>query len=209
MGYKAWRLLISALVGVAVLTVGSSAFAAYARSRFDPTAFFGDGFFQVSDGCLSLNGSYKATSGVVAIQTSCSVGLARAEFDVIDGLDFAHVIYNPVAPDFDPIFNVVFEAGRLVGVDSDLFGPMSSNTCGGNLCDYAWFLEWESGQFDPVYLSQICTAGDGSCTPDQFDPRVFTADIVTFTNVPEPATLGLILGALGAGWMARRRKIAV
>ena len=31
-------------------------------------------------------------------------------------------------------------------------------------------------------------------------------DCVTVTAVPEPGTMGLALGALGAGWFARRRK---
>jgi hypothetical protein len=103
------------------------------------------------------------------------------------------------------IVDIVIEGGELVGVDSGLFGPaFTGASCTGSLCDGApWWIEWVSNA-DPVFLFMgNCFEG---CFPDQ--TPVATAFNVTFTRVPEPGTLGLLLGGVGAAWWARRRKAA-
>jgi hypothetical protein len=53
------------------------------------------------------------------------------------------------------------------------------------------------------------TAMIATCDPVEFDCSnnpVSNPASVTFAEVPEPGTLGLLLGALGGGWLARRRQ---
>jgi hypothetical protein len=52
-----------------------------------------------------------------------------------------------------------------------------------------------------VNLYDNCFEG---CAPGTIP--INQAAIVTFAAVPEPSPFGLVLGALGAGWLVRRRK---
>jgi hypothetical protein len=73
------------------------------------------------------------------------------------------------------------------------------------------WLNFDSGQagsIDPAFLyTGFCEDIEslGGCEVETTsDP----ATNLTFTRVPEPGTLALLLGALGGGWLARRRRKA-
>ena len=113
---------------------------------------------------------------------------------------------------------------ELAGVDTDLVGAFTfvEPELSGD-----WFVRWESGKapnsyswlwssrpgytytqalLDPVYLSNAatgCVPGPTTCTPFQVTGPATT---VTFSRVPEPASSGLVLAALGAAWWAGRRR---
>jgi hypothetical protein len=95
------------------------------------------------------------------------------------------------------------------------------------VADVATFVEIFGGQFNQfdtnvVLLQEIGCEGDCSAATIQFfigeDPSVPFPGNATLTingqdlfnayKVPEPGALGLLLGAMGAGWLTRRRNTA-
>lgn len=201
MSRRTLRMLLGATAAAAVAIFAAPASAVIYSSGFDPLSFSGTGFFQFDDHCLTDNGGNGNYT-----QAECNASLLSASVDMVatapDGT--GHLDFGPSTN----IFNIVISGGELVGVDSGLFGPaFTGASCSGSLCDGApWWIQWLSDVDDPVFLfTGNCIEG---CFPNQ-SPSA-TAFDVTFTRleVPEPGTLGLILGGAGAAWWARRRKAA-
>jgi len=100
------------------------------------------------------------------------------------------------------------QGGALTGIDSGLLGPAFVTDDSSSLFG-PWWLQWQTSAGDPVLLfTGNCFEG---CLPNQTPSG--TALHVTFTEVsgpgaPEPGTFGLIVGGVGAAWLARRRKRA-
>ncbi len=111
--------------------------------------------------------------------------------------------------------------GTLLGVDSFVIGPESGSTSD-PLFEGNWYIALSAQDGE-------CAPGDEECDP-QPPQNIVTlsggpqggscssgciASVIgnTFTpvpvTVPEPASLGLLIGALGAGWLTRRHKAAV
>lgn len=217
------RVLLSVIAAAATTFFGSAANAGFYGSNFDPDFFLGSSVFFVPDSCLdpvtpgfqSVNGAEDPCQGVAMTSTSAdatdsdgnTAHLTFAGFDTAD-------ITGMVLADSEPF---------LRGINSDLI-PL---VCTGAeiLClNFNWFIQFDSGlpQSALTFFSASADSSDapglnnsvtlwqlcGECN----DPRVFdVANNVTFfkiTQAPEPGTLALILGGLGAGWLARKRKTA-
>jgi len=219
---KTWRTLVHAPTAAACLLFGATAQSSvYYDSNFDPPlpafGFSGTARFQLADSCLTTTGfQYVNTSS-----SSCTVSMLSAMvhlFTPTSGpptstatLDFA-----PLLPDSLDIWGIDVNANhQLSGVDSFPVGPVSTAVApfAGN-----WWMQYDDGlghappgtfstfsisERDPVNLYQGCVNNlpNASCL-------VGSAPNVTFQQVfiPEPGTLSLIFGALGGGWLARRRK---
>jgi PEP-CTERM motif-containing protein len=196
---KTVRILLGALATVAVAIFAVPASAVQYSSGFDPVAFSGTGLFQFDDTCLNTDGLHLAAD--------CNLVLLNASLDMTDtgSSDTAHLDFAPVLPDSTDMVDLIISGGTLVGIDTGLIGPVFVTDDGSSLFG-PWWLQWQS---DPVFLfTGGCTVGVESevCTPNEFSSGEATN--VTFTRVPEPGTLGLILGGVGAAWVARRRKRA-
>ena len=197
----------------AVMIWGAPAQAKIIGSGFDPVnppvMFSGDGTFFVPDSCLTLPIGFHAlpASCPGVVLESASLSGHDASGGMVDlsllgsdpGTDVTGMVLNPHASPVVVGFNTIEI-------------PMMVDSCMGDLCGQSWFLQWKSGLpseeedddwqlyglNNTVSLFENCNSP--SCVP------VGIATHVTFT--PEPGSLGLLLGALGAGWLARRRKAA-
>jgi len=201
MSRRALRLFLGALASAAVAIFAVPANAVVYSSGFDPLSFSGTGFFQFDTACESVDGVYT--------QAECNVIFLGATVDLVETAPpgTGQLAFGSSTN----IVDIIISGGLLVGVDSGLFGPSFISTCSGSLCSNTdpWWIQWESNFFDPVNLfTGNCFEG---CFPDQ--TPIAIALNVTFTRLtdgvaPEPGTLGLILGGVGAAWWARRRKAA-
>jgi hypothetical protein len=199
----------------------------------DIPGFTGDVVFDIPNSCLTLEGAgWKHTDANTGFSVSSGCGSAFVYSATIDLYSVA--VTEPAFPgtvlgqfslaeiDTWPILGVLSVNGMLTGVDTDAMGPETGIAVGTHH-------DWEGDSFWLQFVSGACTAG---CTPPgQFpssDPAYISVfDIDNFSppgtvifgsacdtpdscrvvpTVPEPGTLALLLGALGGGWLARRRK---
>ena len=100
----------------------------------------------------------------------------------------------------------------MVGVNTGLI-QILADACTGDLCFFTWYLAWDSGlsgeggelNNQVILFRQRCFEGTDCGPIEQFgDP----ATHVEFFKIPEPGSLALLIGALGAGWIVRRRRTA-
>jgi hypothetical protein len=131
-------------------------------------------------------------------------------------------------PNTSNVWGVNIVGGQLVGVDTDEIGDFNFAAPGTtHLGD--WQLRWTSGNGGYCVL-YVCAGrpGEGSLgfplagPTSAARPDVFLTNSIAGTNaalpqgtttfslrrldVPEPTTVTLVLAALGAGWLTRRRK---
>jgi hypothetical protein len=232
---KTLRMFLGTLAAAALVALVGPAQGKVVGSSFDPTFFDGTGFFFIPDSpspCLTLSDGFHAVNPG---SEGCSgVVLLNASVNVNDTINTAHLFLPPPTPAGDAVTGIVLDSAVdpvLVGVDTaGQFSPsliqLSIDTCTGSFCSDNWFIQWVSGlqpsPFDESFLafdgipglSNAVILYNQSCSVDgEFE---FCGDIVPFgdpaTNVrffnPEPGSLALLLGALGIGWFARRRKVA-
>jgi len=200
-------MFLGALAAAALAIFGVPANAVVYGSGFDPVTFSGTGFFEFDNHCETDNGGFGTYT-----QAQCNVLFLSASVDMTDTNtgDPGHLDFGPSTA----IFDIIIQGGLLVGVDTDLMGiAFVSTPCSGSLCNNnPWWIQWQSNFNDPVFLyTGTCTGGEfPSCDPNTFAEG--EAPNVTFTRLtdgaPEPGTLGLMLGGVGAAWLARRRKAA-
>jgi hypothetical protein len=206
-------MFLGAVASAAVAIFAVPANAVVYSSGFDPLSFSGTGFFQFDNHCETDNGG----SGIYT-QAECNVLFLSATVDMVETAPpgTGQLTFGPSTN----IFDIIISGGLLVGVDSGLFGPSFISTCSGSLCSNTdpWWIQWESDLLtDPVNLFTGFCSFEGEtqfCSPNQTPAAI--AFNVTFTRqsdgdgngAPEPGTLALILGGVGAAWWARRRKAA-
>ena len=209
MAYRNWRALVSAAIGAAAFTVagGANAGGVIVKAHYDPPAFIGDATFDVDSSCLSgvLDGEYFNPPFA-----SCTIAMTGNL--VTAPLSIAPIDFGPVLPSSD-ISSFVVIGGQLVGVNTDLIGIVAQ---AGKFYAFdfesifSFGLQFCDGDCVPFVTNFVHLYDDCSFNTDQTlicgDVK-FLADEVTFFT-PEPGSIGLILGALGAGWLARRRKVA-
>jgi hypothetical protein len=197
-------------------------------SSYDPPGTFtfsGTGTFFVPDPpgshCLTLGIGFHAVNGY---GDSCTGVLLESASLIANGGvgDTFDLSLPPPTPAANAVTGIVLEPGVspiVVGFNTmEIPLTCTGPDCGANL----FYIQWVSGLgqeeddytygnnedgwgwsplgnlHNQVFLYENCD--NLSCKP------VGTANNVTFT--PEPGSLGLLLGALGAGWLARRRKAA-
>jgi hypothetical protein len=203
MSNRTLRMSLSVLAASAVLMLAGPARAGIWSSDYDPIGsitFSGRAFFQFDDSCLAVDGFYSAAF--------CHTVFLSATADISDTSPATgHLNFASVLPNTANVGDIVIVNHALAGVDTGVIGSVFPGPCTGDLCGTPWWIQFESGLEDPVFLfTGSCPDGPSTCTPNISPQGVATN--VTFARVPEPGLLALILGALGAGWLARRRKSA-
>jgi hypothetical protein len=210
---KALRTVLFALAAGLLLSTPASA--TRWVGTFDPISVFGTGTFQWNDD-LNCNtpGRHFATDDdppcdpLIIALTATITDDNNTPSDTSDDshafLDFASILSKPL-DSYD-----LNGGSQLVGVTTEIFGhvfPTSVDGPNGSSLDGPWWFQWISDHNeDPVnFFLGSCFEDECGFNPDV--PTVQSTDIV-FTQVPEPATLGLLLGGVGAAWFARRRKRA-
>jgi hypothetical protein len=227
------RSLASWLAVVTFAVLSTAVDAAVIRAKWDPdfggvftgTGFRGTAKFFVPDACLPSGVSF---TGFILDTDTCSDGgmyLIEAnatlyddegtEFDFTDDIDLVTIIYAPPDLDPDPIIGlwVDWDGSRLLdaALETALIGPQPSGIdpllAPSNLylqfSYQASLLNEEDPDYLPVGAYLIgCTFGDDevcSVNPEQ------RSNPATVFYTPEPGSLALLLAALGAGWLTRRR----
>jgi hypothetical protein len=202
------RNLLGAAIAAAGVTLAGTSHGAIFNSHFDPNSFVGDGQFQIDDACLAEDGFYLGSNcGATLLSATASithVDDSDPENPVVLGT--AQVNFGSLLPS-DPgvVLEIEILDGTLVGVDTDWIGQAFASTCTGDLCGTVpWWIRWVNPDSDPVELATGTCDGIRSCNMNSGEPFA-TANIVTFTRVPEPGTLALVTGGLLLAWRSRRR----
>lgn len=188
----------------------------------DDACLVGDGWKEVNSNTGYGCGSARLVGGDLTVVNK--FGTPSLLDDVSRTLQFTNFGFIPTSinPLNTPIWGVNIVGGELAGIDTLEIGDFTflptttTLTHGGN-----WKLRWSSGQ------GLRCTLYDlSSCSlpaPPITGPRVFLTNtldgdpnavlestgpalLVSFQRIPEPGTAALVLAAMGAGWLARRRK---
>ena len=231
---RTWRFSQRAAAMAVSLLLGTAAQAGLVRGSLDPDAIVGvpayNGFadFQVADNCL-LGDGWKPTGtgsgdcGAVFMQ-SATVFLYPDGTPT--GSPSGQANFGASTP--AQVSGILTQGGTVLGIDSDILGPVSGTGAFGN--DIFW-LEFVTGcnsdptcngLFGPSLLTSLAdfqpldvigpdplanlyaASCDGDCGP-MSDPSRTTPGGLVFTAIPEPGTMSLLLGALGLGWLERRR----
>jgi len=215
---------LNALAAIATLAFVATGQAHVVGNTYDPTYFDGIAHFWVPDfpsPCLTqptgfnfVNGVSDPCQGVVLIDASVTYN---------DGTTSASLFLPPPTPASDAVFGMVLDPTSqsiVVGFDTNLIPLSVAPGCTGPLCGDSWFIEWSSGLVPEEYYSYDYSYDDWGPL-DGLDNQVFlfysgdncdsdfcqagaSASNVAFT--PEPESLALLLAALGAGWVTRRRR---
>jgi hypothetical protein len=201
MSKRVFQNSLATLVTVVALTFTGLASARFYDSSFDPPGpltFSGTGRFYVDDACFAVDGSHLAAA--------CNLTLISATVDMSNGTDTAHLDFLSILPNTLDMIDLFISGGELVGVNTNAIGFVFPGPCTGTLCGDPWWVQWGfTVDIDPVYLYTGNCDGEECFRNEQSSA---TAPNVTFTRVPEPGTLALLLGALGIGGLMRRRSAA-
>ena len=214
------RTLVGAAVAAALGVLGTPASAAPYRGSFDPTDFAGEYEINVSAACL-LSDGWHANTGICTAQLINAYADVTSD-DVTPNFDGRLIFAPPVvgAPTLQGIF---VYGGQITSFDTDLIHHqagsdptaddwwiqfVSGHECYGGPCGpiitFAPEVQPEGSLFDPrfngVYL-YLNTTGSPIDRASYIGPAVDIGGAI-----PEPGTLSLLLGALGGGWLARRRR---
>lgn len=203
-------------MGACMMFHSAMSHAAAFQVAFDPwTELYGVATFDVSDACLASDGMfnlYPDGNLVPLLLNGCTISMVSAHIST----DGAHGTYHDyIASYYLPFYPYVLFSELAV----------SGNQLAGLTTLFPIQL-LEVGSLDAFFLSSV---GEfGIRTVDNCGPTIsftvtghveFSAcvdgvrqtlpgDVTSITRIPEPATLGLVVGAAFAGWLTRRRKRA-
>jgi len=207
-----WQLFLRGAIAAACLVLGVAAQAAVYRSAFDPPFFKGYVDFDVVEPqCTATNGYFTTPP------SGCSIFVKLAHVEILDGPDVGDIFDRMSATFLSPIdtplqIDAFYIAGNLL--QGANIGPLIPIGTGGTSTDYYW-LEYQFGfpgdiptQFVNLYKGQcFAYSGDADiCVEGSPGVAIPALEVFPFERIPEPATLGLLLSGLGAGWLARRRR---
>ena len=201
MSKKILRMFMCAATAAVLGAAGNSARAtAYYDVVFDPS-FTGEVKFAIGDGCLAQADGFYAAIG------ACRVDLIFA--DIVDSSgkewasgfqSFVGLIVQIVGGELYELLTRPIFLQPVPGSESpsDLFALTSGHheDCDGIL----QFLISRQGPPGATFQGCHQTQTD----TDTYELVHGTAD----SRIPEPGTLGLILGGIGSAWLTRRRKPA-
>ena len=202
-------------------------------ATLDIPAYNGFADFQVDDNCLIGDG-WKQTGttggcGAVFMQSATIYLYGNTLNDPAGtpGTELGQVNFGTFSQ-FD-VFGILTQGGQVLGIDSNIMGSASASgayagqefwiefvtgcdfgdsTCGNliNLLSVQALEDFPDA--DPLanlYDTTCVEDGEVFCFPGPNPSRTTPGGLV-FTAIPEPGTMSLALGALGGGWLARRRK---
>lgn len=222
---------VSALFSAMSLLYGSAAYGSFYPGHIDPggngsdiPGFNGNLIFNIDPNCTTGTGFHStfAASGSCGAASVYSADISLyttsptdppSPGTVLDSFQTGTQFPGTLPLSTFDIFGVETVNGHITGVDTGFMGPVQ--TAGFYASDTFWlFLRItpvDTIGGDPAYLavnSEQNLSGPGT---EVFGPACKTdangAPInCVVGTVPEPGTLSLILGALGGGWLARRRK---
>jgi len=214
------RTLVGAAVAAALGVLGTPASAAPYRGSFDPTDFAGEYEINVSAACL-LSDGWHANTGICTAQLINAYADVTSD-DVTPNFD-GRLIFAPPVVSAPTLHGIFVYGGQITSFDTDLIHHqagsdptaddwwiqfVSGHECYGGPCGpiitFAPEVQPEGSLFDPrfngVYL-YLNTTGSPIDRASYIGPAVDIGGAI-----PEPGTLSLLLGALGGGWLARRRR---
>jgi hypothetical protein len=202
-------------LAAALSVLSAPASAVIFGSNFDPPDFFGTATFDVSNGCLSSNGIHNNDHDTCTVTWLTAVLTFRETPATAHTLTFS--FGTPILPSGSAVFDVLAQGGELAGVDSAIIGAVTTSGDPNPTFNGSWYISFATpsailfgtdavSSFAPnlgnVFLyRQVC---DDGCRPG---PVVETATVDSFFRIPEPATLTLLLAALGCGWVSRRKRM--
>ena len=195
--------------------------------------FIGDAVFNIPNGCLpggTFTGWLPTTNNVGGSGGCGNATVYSADIDL-----YSLLASDPPVPgtvlgtfslaeiDFWDILGVYSLNGHLAGVDTNAMGPETGT---GDYAGNSFWLQFASGfcqtgctppgtdptgfasfaALDPAWISMDRISNLSNPGTVTFGPACDTADNCVVPAVPEPGTLALLFGALGGGWLARRRK---
>jgi hypothetical protein len=201
------RTVLAVAVATALGVTAVVASAAPYQGGFDPIRFSGQYIINVDPTCLDTDG-WHANAGI------CSATLLNTFAEVTalptDTPNFnGHLFFAPPSISVSSeLFGIFVSEGRIDSFDTALLPFVSSTPTTSD----EWWIQFVSGQMPCT----ICiTAFDTSLRGVYLYANSMTAPVamaqysglaIDLGAIPEPGTLGLMLGALGAGWLARRRR---
>ena len=203
-----------ALAAAAAVTFAGAAHASLYDEDYDPFLFSGGARFQVGDNCVAHNGEFAANSiGCSPVDMEAS---PLPFVTVNDGTHTSALNFGGFTGDSVDMVQVAVIGLQFVGIDTNPIGGFTAV----DATDFPgfFFLQFGyvptySGNFASIEAANLVSVANFvqiyHCSSDVFSEGCIlqgTANRVTITRVPEPGTLALILGGLGAGWFARRKK---
>lgn len=224
------RVLVSALS----LLFGSAAQAGFYPGHIDPgglgdiPGYTADAVFSIDPSCTTDGTAWKATNALVS--SGCGNASLYSAIVYLYTTDPGDPPNPGIVKDHFtltdwPVLGVYFQDGALAGIDTNRMGPAYG------LDPYPpydgrpfWLQFWTglceySGCTPPggTVTVTLAAAGDpGSLSVDninhfslgdvRFGPECPDPTTCLVPSIPEPGTLALLFGALGGGWLARRRK---
>jgi len=182
-----WNVARALVAAVALALAGGAQGAVLYDVNYDPVGFFGNGSLDVADSCLALG------DGLHNVEDADGCFI-----DVVDMFthDSGGGNWNADGGSFS-----VFEL-----LDHNLIGIQGGVTM--------FFGHFDPDDFRLANSIQSVGCGDTSSLNFSTDGNVVRfqgcggpdGGVYTLTQVPEPASMGLTLGALAAAWFARRRR---
>ena len=226
MTLKKIRLSLCALASVALAAIAGLAHAGIYGSDFDPVHFSGSAAFFLTTAC-ETNGVHFQGVGGCTFDLLSGPSVTLNDGTHSSALNFGS---NPgKLPDFTDMMFLGYLNGNLAGVQTGFIGGFSAV----DQVDFPglWWLQfvavphfssdsnalanWHEDDdtltsvSNSVLLFHDCptvTIRDQTVANCSSGQLADTAVTVSFARIPEPGSLCLILGGLGAGWFARRRK---
>lgn len=225
---KLRTLLGSILLGIGIAASVPSGAAVF-RGIWDPSfgapypdlGWQGSADFFVPDACLLVETDTWFADGACGDMSLLAATIQLYDVSVGNSviLDTVTFAPPPVAP--DPVLGVFVQViggtATVTGVDTSIFGPQFGSAASAGYEGNLW-LEFVSGQMPPpdLFLASVASALDPvflhACLPEDSEPALCsspettsTGADVTFQRIPEPGSIALVLAALTAAWLLRRR----
>ena len=212
------RTLVGAAVAAALGVLATPAAAAPYRGVFDPTDFAGEYIINVNRGVPRCTSGWHANAGI------CAATLLSAYADVVSVGSGRSQLHRPAdlrAPRHFELARSCSESTSMAARSIRSTRRRFRNKASRRATPDNWLIQFTSGQAPVAMLRPPVIGPDGALAvrPDlqgrlSLPPTSwviiasaqYIGRAVDIGGIPEPGTLSLLLGALGGGWLARRRR---